>query len=60
MRQIIGKGCLMKDFYCNFRVYDVAVNNEEIFVLEGPRTIIRIAPNPDPYSEGKIDRVIQS
>lgn len=33
-------------------VLDVAVEREEIFILEGPRSILRIAPNPDTYSDG--------
>lgn len=31
----------------------MAVNNQEIFILEGPRTIIRIGPFPDPYADGE-------
>lgn len=34
-------------------VLGVTVNNQEIFIIEGPRSVIRIAPDPDPYAEGE-------
>lgn len=33
-------------------VLDVSVNEQEIFILEGPRSIVRISPSPDPSFAG--------
>lgn len=31
----------------------MSVNKQEIFIVEGPRSIVRIATSVDPYGEGK-------
>lgn len=38
---------------CNVRkILDLAVNENEIFVLEGERSLLRISPVPDKHSTG--------